>query len=1590
MEGGTDRDIRWLGLALGAFAVLALAAILLWSPAAQATNDPPPSGGTVTGDWTVTDMRAYNGVSITLAGNLYVENGGTLVLDGADLEMYAFTPGQYEIEVRAGGKLVMLNSELYGGGSGFRVRPQGTLNISDSFVWSCGHSWGSYGETAGLFIESDACNLTGTTIGGSFYCVVVRGASPVFTGCYFETSTQGCVVIDSAASFTDCDFWWNQNGANFDNWSGNMTGCTFGRNTGFGLLAYGSGGNITGCDLVANGAGDCVLVGSDAAISNCSFRDSLYGIYIDEGAPRFSDCPVTGNRYGVYVYKSAPSFARCTISKNSLYGMSCLRSEPALEGCTISETGYSPRENIYYGRGIVLYDCSLSCVGGNLTHDYFGIEARYSTISVSGVHFTANAGGIFALESAANVTGCDFLQNAQLGVRLTEFCTGSFEGCTFTCETQAAVFDRQSSVQMRNSTFSGCRDGLKLLFCAPGAAVVGCAFENNSLAATLMGSDSTVLACSFANNLNFSLNASGSSPRILNCSFRDCPSDALTLDRCGGLVEGCVFDRIDVTALFCQNSTTEMANNTFRLGNGTAIHSLGENSAPDIHGNLFFKNGLGVALSDGSGGRVHDNELISNEQVGIALRNATGEVFQNTVSGSVHGISCTLFSDPAIHDNEVFGNEGGILCSDSSNATVRGNLVHNNSRFGIEALMSWPAIDQNDVRGNPDGILVDWCRGPGPVVLRGNRADNNTDGIVGQSSWVQIEDCNLTNNSMAGARLVNCLSTVKDSLFGQNRDGLRPEGGSVRIEDCDFLENNSTGIITEGTVAVIEECVFYRNTDGALDLGNSTIQFVDGVFDGNTATGFYCQWSSAASWTVGRTASASNDWFALRGNLTVLDGGSLRLANCTLSMMLSSPGEMSIEVRGGGRLEMTGGSRVEAAVPDNKYSFRLLAGGNLTIEEGTLQDCGGGWGVGGQDAGLVLLSPSCVLREVRFQNCTFGLVADGISGDFEYLTFSGCDYAVIAISSDLTLDNGTFRLSGSMDLQLRQGAVLTLVNTTFDRDKVSLLDLKCELSVYWYLGIGVAWQNNAVIEGAALTLTDASGARRPAGLTDERGWLMWVRVLELRQNYSVMDDRNPYAVSVSKANVTFNTELAFQKSVVLEITLHDLVPPFLQAVFPASGATLNVSLVGFSGSAADNETGLEGVEWSPDGSAWQPVNGSGQWSFWAQLAEGPHTMLVRATDVVGNRAVLAINFTVKTRINVLELVSPADGLLTRLSELTVNGTTESGASVQVNGQDVSVVSGYFSAVVRLAEGNNTILVTASDEEGNTATITRTVVLDTTAPDIELWSPQNGSYTNVRETTVSGRTEPGAKVLVNGQALVNSGGLFSLVVDMPSDSNLLNISVIDPAGNANSTATTVLVDLEPPALDILSPSDGHRSTARNITISGTTEPFSTVTAWDRTATAGADGSFSLNLTILYGNNTILIRSTDRAGNVNAVTWSVVRDRPAAAPGSPWAAALVAVAVMLAAENLAIILYRRRRDGPKAAAAPPASRAPEPPAEAAPVATAEPSVPVAVAEPVPPATSVRPSVEGLGRSFRSSAPPEALPVDDGDIIETVDMK
>lgn len=126
------------------------------------------------------------------------------------------------------------------------------------------------------------------------------------------------------------------------------------------------------------------------------------------------------------------------------------------------------------------------------------------------------------------------------------------------------------------------------------------------------------------------------------------------------------------------------------------------------------------------------------------------------------------------------------------------------------------------------------------------------------------------------------------------------------------------------------------------------------------------------------------------------------------------------------------------------------------------------------------------------------------------------------------------------------------------------------------------------------------------------------------------------------------------------------------------------------------------------------------------LSDGSHTLKVSVNDNDGNNATSSsISFTTDTVAPTLNVTNPStNGTYTSNSTLVVTGTASDSTSgtptvtISVNSgtaQSVTVTNGSFSKSVTLKNGNNTLVVTATDKVGKVTTITRTIILDSSTP-----------------------------------------------------------------------------------------------------------------------------------------------------------------------------------------------------------------------------------------------------------------------------------
>lgn len=234
-----------------------------------------------------------------------------------------------------------------------------------------------------------------------------------------------------------------------------------------------------------------------------------------------------------------------------------------------------------------------------------------------------------------------------------------------------------------------------------------------------------------------------------------------------------------------------------------------------------------------------------------------------------------------------------------------------------------------------------------------------------------------------------------------------------------------------------------------------------------------------------------------------------------------------------------------------------------------------------------------------------------------------------------------------------------------------------------------------------------------------------------------------YNVSVEATNEV-GTKGSADASTVdgLKLVVKETVAPVITIVSPTAGAYVANSKQPVVFNITD-ETGGSGVDISTlvvkqDGTAVAAANithtaiangYSVTYTPPAALSDGSHTVTINCKDHDGNAAAeKSTTYTVDTVPPTLNVTSPADGLITAASSVTVAGTTNDATSspvvitISLNGTDQGTVpvgtGGTFSKVVTLKEGSNTIIVKAKDAAGKESSVTRTVTLDTSVPKIK--------------------------------------------------------------------------------------------------------------------------------------------------------------------------------------------------------------------------------------------------------------------------------
>ena len=308
-------------------------------------------------------------------------------------------------------------------------------------------------------------------------------------------------------------------------------------------------------------------------------------------------------------------------------------------------------------------------------------------------------------------------------------------------------------------------------------------------------------------------------------------------------------------------------------------------------------------------------------------------------------------------------------------------------------------------------------------------------------------------------------------------------------------------------------------------------------------------------------------------------------------------------------------------------------------------------------------------------------------------------------------------------------------------------------------------------------------------------------------------------------DVSFATEGPQTVSVVAQDTLgnasdpvsvtvtYDITMP-LVAFDPSTPTLVNVTELTLTGTFGDNYA-FDTLTVNGD----MPVMDTmaGTFSITVPLTEGDNSFTLEARDMAGNvNTPEALVIVADHTPPVLELLSDTFvsaspytwhiGISEPVTVASLNGvadgTQHNGAAFTIPGQ-------------HLQEGENNMVIVARDDAGNEVTVTFTVVLDTTPPDIVitavyrdgyLFAPEggvNGVATNAPTVFIRGTVSDASgvdSVTVNGYDAPVTDGVFDLgPLPLIPRENPVTAIAVDVAGNSAQDAITVIQDVEGPVI-----------------------------------------------------------------------------------------------------------------------------------------------------------------------------------------------
>ncbi len=304
------------------------------------------------------------------------------------------------------------------------------------------------------------------------------------------------------------------------------------------------------------------------------------------------------------------------------------------------------------------------------------------------------------------------------------------------------------------------------------------------------------------------------------------------------------------------------------------------------------------------------------------------------------------------------------------------------------------------------------------------------------------------------------------------------------------------------------------------------------------------------------------------------------------------------------------------------------------------------------------------------------------------------------------------------------------------------------------------------------------------------------------------------ARSFAQASGTMNMSLASQGAHKVDVTVtdfagnafhvgipfhYDTQAPSLTIASPAPNSWLNTSATNVKWSLSD-PAGIASLEMSVDSGAPLLLANTTTAYGLQGLAEANHVVSLVAVDAAGNLASQTVVFGVDLTAPAVQLVTPVSGTWSNSHQIqAVWMSSDSGSGLDHDtvsldgGAAISLTNTAGYIFPNVGEGPHTVVVTAFDRAGNSASSSSTVSIDYTPPSVLITSPAPGSTVYGSPTVNWSAADSGSGldrvvVITDAAAQPVAAGqrTFALPSSLSVGAHAVTVEVWDKAGNMNST------------------------------------------------------------------------------------------------------------------------------------------------------------------------------------------------------------